>query len=59
MANKEKIEEDYEEYRKTLENRAKEELQKIKEKVEKVKKEAEKTGENIRQSSLEKFDFEE
>jgi len=54
-----RIEEDYEECRKTIENRAKEELQKIKEKVEKVKKEAEKTGENISQPSSEKCGFEE
>jgi hypothetical protein len=59
MSSRKKIEKDYVEYSKSIENKAKEEIQKIKEKVEIVRKEAEKTGENINQSSSEKCDFEE
>ena len=59
MSSTKKLEKDYVEYSKAIENRAKEEIKKIKEKVEKVKKEAEKTGESIKQSSSEKCSFEE
>ena len=59
MSSRKKIEKDYVEYSKSIENKAKEEIQKIKEKVEIVRKEAEKTGENINQPSSEKCDFEE
>jgi len=59
MSIKKKLEKDYIEYNKSIENKAKEEIQKIKEKVEKVRKEAEKTGENINQSPSEKCRFEE
>jgi ABC-type enterochelin transport system substrate-binding protein len=56
---KKKLEKDYLEYSLAIENKAKEEIQKIKEKIEKVKKEAEETGRGLKLSSKEKCNFEE